>query len=138
MGDYYFNKELVDICDWIFVNAHPFFFNIKEPQKAVHWIKKSVNKLARVLETNNCKKVIVIKESGFPTAGQPHCSQERQEEFLTLMETTDLVFVYFQAFDQPWKQDGAVEPFWGLFDSQRQPKRYIRMKRGQLFLRSSL
>jgi hypothetical protein len=31
-------------------------------------------------------------------------------------------FVYFEAFDQPWKTHLPIEPHWGLFRSDRSPK----------------
>ena len=31
--------------------------------------------------------------------------------------------VSFEAFDEPWKQEfGGVEPYWGMFDSERNLK----------------
>src|SRR5205823_9481233 len=35
---------------------------------------------------------------------------------------TDVRFVYFEAFDQPWKTHLPVEPHWGIFRSDRTPK----------------
>jgi hypothetical protein len=31
-------------------------------------------------------------------------------------------FVYFEAFDQPWKTHLPIEPHWGIFNSDRSPK----------------
>ncbi|MCP4424487.1 MAG: glycosyl hydrolase, partial [Chloroflexi bacterium] len=30
--------------------------------------------------------------------------------------------VYFEAFDQPWKDTQPIEPHWGLFYNDRLPK----------------
>lgn len=126
MDDYYYDDDLVSVSDWLFVNAHPIFYGIKESTKAVNWLMGKVRTLKKILDSKNCDKIIVIKESGFPTAGDEYCDEVKQEEFLNLMEKSSLTFVYFQAFDQPWRKVPFIEPYWGLFDSQRMPKRYIR------------
>ena len=38
------------------------------------------------------------------------------------MTSDKAMFSYFEAFDQPWKNTMPVEPYWGLFDKDRQPK----------------
>ncbi|UCC94760.1 MAG: hypothetical protein JSW40_08105 [Candidatus Omnitrophota bacterium] len=128
IDNYYYDKNLVDISDWIFVNAHPYHQNIKKPKKAVRWVKEKVKRLERVLENKDCDKMIVVKELGLPAKGNEGCDEKIQGEFFTLMEKTNIPFVYFEAFDQPWKQHFSIEPHWGLFDCERQPKRYIRTK----------
>lgn len=33
------------------------------------------------------------------------------------------LMISFEAFDEPWKQEfGGVEPYWGMFDSERNLK----------------
>jgi exo-beta-1,3-glucanase (GH17 family) len=126
--DYYSDRRLLEISDWVFVNIHPYFHGLREPAQAVVWIKEKVKKLATFVVNEGHAKVVVIKESGFPTNGDYCCNQKSQQEFLNLMEESGLVFIYFEAFDQVWKNHLCIEPHWGLFDCSRRPKQYIRTR----------
>ena len=67
---------------------------------------------------------VVIAEAGLPTAGAPAASEGNQEAFFQCLAGRGLPFAYFEAFDQPRKQDDAVAPQWGLFGVDRTPKRW--------------
>lgn len=75
-------------------------------------------------------KRVVIGETGWPAAGPAHGSAlpslENQRrflrEFLTLAQREDVEFYYFAAFDELWKTEGGVGPYWGMMYSDRRNK----------------
>lgn len=117
----YSNDNVLYIGDWIFPNIHPFLSEIKDPKRGVKWIEKHY----QVLKKHSNARPILFKETGFPTAGLPKATQANQKEFFLNLQKTDVPFVYFEAFDQFWKNDSAIEPHWGLFNSRRKPKKFI-------------
>ncbi len=117
----YAKRYMVELGDWIFPNAHPYFSNAKSPYEAARWVKKHYQIIKRGAPEN---KPILFKEVGLPTRGDSGCSQRRQKEFFILMEQSEVNFAYFEAFDQYWKRHHSVEPYWGLFDKKRQPKKF--------------
>ncbi len=118
--DDYSNEDLLDIGDWIFPNAHPYFHNVLEPKRAVEWTLGAFNHLK-----NKTKKFVMFKEVGFPTSGndEANLSEENQKAYYNGLKITDVDFVYFEGFDQPWKTHLPIEPHWGLFRSDGSPKR---------------
>lgn len=118
----YANEKVFKIGDWVFPNIHPFLCEVKDPQKAAQWIEKHYRRLKK-----NCPKnrFILFKEVGFPTDGSRYAGVANQRAFFREMIKTEVPFVYFEAFDQFWKDDLPVEPHWGLFDGSRRPKKYI-------------
>jgi hypothetical protein len=72
-------------------------------------------------------KRVVIGETGWPSAGLPNGgavpSPENQRrflrEFLTLAQNEGVEFYYFAAFNELWKGEGGVGPFWGMLDAER-------------------
>lgn len=107
--------------DWLFPNTHPFWGGKTQFQEAVHWV------LARVdyLEGTTGRHVI-LKETGLPTLASNPESEEMQRAFFTELQSTGVPFVYFEAFDQPWKYELENQPeaegHWGLYDAQGRPK----------------
>ncbi|WP_454061553.1 hypothetical protein [Candidatus Nitrospira salsa] len=110
--------------DWIFPNTHPFWGGKTHFQEAVHWV------LARVdyLEATTGRKII-LKETGLPTLTSHPEGEDMQKAFFSELNSTGIKFVYFEAFDQPWKheleQQPEAEGHWGLYDAQGQPKKAI-------------
>jgi exo-beta-1,3-glucanase (GH17 family) len=118
----YSNDNVFSVGDWIFPNIHPFLSEIKDPQKGAEWIEKHYQRLQKHCPSD---KIILFKETGFPTAGMFKASELNQKDFFIALEKTGIPFVYFEAFDQPWKSHLPCEPYWGLFDHSRRPKQYI-------------
>ena len=116
----YQNPQLLELSDWIFPNVHPYWHGITEPDSAVKWTTEQYQDLKT--KTN---KAIVFKEVGLPTAGGSSVTEEKQAEYYKLLKDTIVSFVYFEAFDQPWKIHAPVEPHWGLFKSDRSPKEVV-------------
>jgi exo-beta-1,3-glucanase (GH17 family) len=119
----YANDNVLNLGDWIFPNIHPFLCAVKEPEKAARWIKKHYQRLEKHCPAD---KIVFFKEVGYPTSGMPEASERNQKKFFENMENSDgILFVYFEAFDQAWKEEPPCEPYWGLFTRFRKPKKYI-------------
>jgi exo-beta-1,3-glucanase (GH17 family) len=120
-GKYESDKRLREIGSFLAVNAHPFFHNVTKPAAAVDWTVKVFEQLAKLTH-----KPLLLKEVGLPTAGDPRVSEQAQAEYYQLLQQTKVPFVYFEAFDGPWKRRLPIEPHWGLFHSDRSPKEVTR------------
>lgn len=118
--DDYADDALLQLGDWIFPNVHPYFHNQLEPNAAVRWTKAAYDDFKRRTD-----RFVIFKEVGLPTAGDPQgrLSETAQEQYYQELAKTNVRFVYFEAFDQPWKTHLPVEPYWGVFRSDRTPKR---------------
>jgi exo-beta-1,3-glucanase (GH17 family) len=114
----FFTKpELVDACDFLAVNAHPFFHGQWEADGAAEWTVKSYeNLIARVPD-----KPVLFKEVGFPTAGDAGLSEKLQYLYYQKLCSTKVKFVFFEAFDALFKS-GTIEQSWGIFRADRSPK----------------
>ncbi|MCX7765705.1 MAG: hypothetical protein N2246_03245 [Candidatus Sumerlaeia bacterium] len=125
----YFNTPgLLDLGDWIYPNIHPYWAGVKEPLPAVQWTVEKFN----LLQQSAPGRFISCKELGLPTAGDSACSAERQAEYYYRLCGTNVRFHFFEAYDQLWKTSQPVEPYWGLFHSNRTPKQFI--QQGQIIL----
>jgi exo-beta-1,3-glucanase (GH17 family)/glycosyltransferase involved in cell wall biosynthesis len=76
-------------------------------------------------------KRIVIAEFGWPSAGynrhdanpDPLVQARVLRSFVVRAESLGIDYNIIEAYDQPWKTaEGGVGPYWGLFDTSRQPK----------------
>ena len=119
--DDYADGKLLQLGDWVFPNAHPYWHAHRSPDVAVRWTQNAFNELQ-----NRTDRFVWFKEVGLPTAGGPHSvlTETAQDEYYSDLAKTPVRFVYFEAFDQPWKTHEPVEPHWGLFRSDRSPKRF--------------
>lgn len=119
-----YRKWLIDHSDWLFPLAQPVWAGESDPSESVRWI------LARhdLLAAKTGRRVI-LKEAGLPSAGAEVHNEEAQLVFFQALESTDIRFFYFEAFDQPWKKDfrgeHGVEVHWGLFRSDGTPKKVV-------------
>ncbi len=118
--DDYGEEGLLQLGDWVFPNTHPYFHNKLDPESAVRWTQGAYEDLKR-----KCGRFVLFKEVGLPTEGDPkqRLSESAQEQYYLKLAETPVRFVYFEAFDQPWKTHLPVEPHWGIFRSDRRPKR---------------
>lgn len=121
----YAKGYIVELGDWVFPNVHPYFSNAKSPFEAARWVKNHYRIVRRGAPAN---KPILFKEVSLPTRGDCECNEKRQKEFFKLMEASEVRFAYFEAFDQYWKRHHPVEPYWGLFDKNRRPKKFASEK----------
>lgn len=117
--DDYSDEDLLQLGDWVFPNAHPYFHNQLDPDAAVRWTQATYDDFKRRTD-----RFVMFKEVGLPTAGdsEGRLSEANQERYYQELAKTDVQFVYFEAFDQPWKTHLPIEPYWGIFRSDRTPK----------------
>jgi exo-beta-1,3-glucanase (GH17 family) len=131
--DDYFSGEysgwLIRNSDFIFPNVHPWWFGIKDPFDAAAFTQKMYDSLKTITD-----KEIIIKETGFPSAGDAQASEQNQTDYFVTLQNTDVVFFYFEAFDQPWKNWAPVEPHWGLFTDSRSPKQVVESLQCETFV----
>ena len=119
--NYYAKADVYELGDWIFPNIHPFLNSVRDPAKAAQWIKGHYWILKKHCPLD---RAVLFKEVGFPTSGGNSASTSNQMKFFIAMQKLNIPFVYFEAFDQPWKRYLPVEPYWGLFKPNRKPKKY--------------
>ncbi len=117
-GDYS-DERLLKLGDWVFPTVHPYFYHVREPLAAVKWTKDAYDDLRK-----RSGRLVLFKEVGLPTAGdeESRMSEAVQEKYYAELAKTDVKFVYFEAFDQPWKTHLSIEPHWGIFKADRTPK----------------
>jgi exo-beta-1,3-glucanase (GH17 family) len=115
--DDYSDNALLQLGDWVLPNAHPYFHNQLDPNAAVQWTQTAYDDTIR-----RGNRFVMFKEVGLPTAGGPGLSEANQARYYRELAKTSVRFVYFEAFDQPWKTHLPVEPHWGIFHSDRTPK----------------
>lgn len=115
----YLDKQLLELGDWVFPTVHPYFYHKRVLDAAVQWTKAAYDDLKK-----RTKRFVLFKEVGLPTAGDPEgrMSETLQDQYYVELAKTDVRFVYFEAFDQPWKTHLPVEPHWGIFTADRTPK----------------
>lgn len=120
IDDYYSEPRLFEISDWIFCNAHPYWHSRVEPKSAVQWTIDAYEDMKT--RTN---KFVLFKEVGMPTAGDTknRVSEFIQDEYYRLLADSEVQFAYFEFCDQTWKKHHPVEPYWGVYRSDRSPKR---------------
>ena len=120
----YNDENLLRLGDWLFPNAHPYWQSITDPIAAVNWTVSIYDSLLQKAPPGG----IVLKEVGLPTAGDQKASEYQQAEYYARLRDKHVRFMYFEAFDQPWKTEDGVGAHWGLFNSDRSGKaasRYI-------------
>ena len=130
--DYYENSPLWQLGDFISMNVHPYFANIKEPEKAVEWTLQIYNNLLPIANKNN--KILLFKEVGLPSSdGSGNVSEIKQARYYDLLNKYNINYIVFEAFDMTWKhlpkyQETGIdpEPHWGVFRSDRSNKKAVK------------
>ena len=117
----------VENSDFIVATAHPYWGGITDPQEAVNWTLERYQDLVGVASEPSSGKTleVILKEVGLPSDGDPNVSEEGQALYYDLLQDTEVVFFYFEGFDQYWKDYQPVEPYRGLFDMYRNPKQVV-------------
>ncbi len=117
--------QLYKLGDWVFPNVHPYWAGLRNADDAVAWTLGMYQRF----EAAAGGKSVILKETGFPTAGDSAVGENLQARFFEKLARTSVPFVYFEAFDQPWKTWAPVESHWGLFRADRTPKQAAGMLR---------
>jgi exo-beta-1,3-glucanase (GH17 family) len=114
-------RELIALIDFLSANIYGWWLGVHDPCPAVEDVEREY----RALERDADGKRVLIRETGWPTSGHPDASVCGQREYFACLEAIGLPFVYFEAFDQPWKHECCCEPdechdigpHWGLHDA---------------------
>ncbi len=114
---YYRQPELLSIGDWLFPISHPYWHFTKYALDAIQWEQDQYAALRQ-----RTGGYIFFKEVGLPTAGAYGLSEANQELYYRGLAQTEVPFAYFEGFDQPSKTQASVEPHWGIFHSDLEPK----------------
>lgn len=115
-----YREWLRNHSDWLFPIAHPYWADQVNPTSAVDWVMAQHDLLVAA-----SGRPVMLKEAGVPTAGMVGYSERAQVDFFALIRRSRLAFVYFEAFDQPWKgyaRRQEAEAHWGLFRADGTPK----------------
>ncbi len=108
--------QLAEWSDFLAVNAHPYFHEIRNPIIAAEWTATAYAKVAKRYPD----KMLIFKEVGLPTA-VPGVTEKDQFEYYQALQKTPVKFVFFEAFDALFKK-GSAERSWGIFHADRTPK----------------
>ena len=116
---------LAAAVDFIGVQLLPYWEGVPVDEAVPYLLRR----LAQV-EAAYPRKPVVVTEVGWPSAGRPiggaRAGRVEQAGFLRdfLNAAGDRDFFVIEAFDQPWKIgiEGLAGAYWGLFDTERQPK----------------
>jgi exo-beta-1,3-glucanase (GH17 family) len=118
------NSKVMDACDNIFVNYHPFNSNTPIDQvitKLDDWHSKMKP------EAIKRNKEVIVSETGWPSDSSapggsptsPETASRYLREFLAWANKNNVQFFYFEAFDEKWKEtpDRPEDSHWGMRDS---------------------
>ena len=121
------NTELARHVDFICVHILPYWEKVPI-ERTLAFAKEKYDAIAQMYP----KKPITIGEFGWPSSGY---NNEKAEAtltnqiaaitgFLDMAKDQKWTYNIVEAFDQPWKgvHEGSVGPYWGLFDTNKQPK----------------
>jgi exo-beta-1,3-glucanase (GH17 family)/cellulose synthase/poly-beta-1,6-N-acetylglucosamine synthase-like glycosyltransferase len=120
------HPELVSAVDFIAAHVLPYWEGI--PETAA--VDQAIRIYNRLRQTYPGKR-IVIAEFGWPSAGYnrrdanpgPFAQAAVLRNFVSRAEALGIDYNIIEAYDQPWKTfEGGVGPYWGIFDTSRQPK----------------
>lgn len=133
---------LGEMVDFFMANVHPWFGGVPVSE-AADWTYSYFQEtdVAPAMQASN-QPMTYIAETGWPTAymtpppgGETQASgadpshataaelQVFLDSYVCQANANGTGYFYFEPFDQPWKnQYGGVEPFWGLFDKDRNLK----------------
>ncbi len=122
IGDYS-DDRLMRLGDWVFPNVHPIHDHRVDAESALRWTEGVHQDLLRRTD-----RFVLFKEVGLPAHGDDaqQLSEASQRDYYLGLADSEVRFVYFEAFDQPWKDHLPFEPHWGLFRADRTPKNFAR------------
>ena len=123
---------LLQNCDLLFPICNPTDNGIFDPNAGAHWVKARFDSIALLAGDS---LPVLVKEAGWPTHSdsipqRSWANESCQTIFFSLLDsirdTSRFRFCHFEAYDGYWKRWDSTQRYWGLFDSLRNPKRYVR------------
>lgn len=132
------NHKLIDNCDVIGANIHPFFGG-EDVSKSINWTYDFLKyQIEPQLKKVRQKPKIIITEVGWPFKGgsfQKSVANSKSfqyflNNFICEAYQKDYGWYYFEAFDEPWKKifyedSNSWETEWGVFNYDRSVKEKI-------------
>ncbi len=130
-GVFYENPSLVNACDVLFVHVYAYWEG-QGPYPT--WDNRAAEYTVDRIEFLQAKypdKEIYLAEAGWPSGNfefvDPYrWSENAQKAFysdlLPLIAVKGIKSYLFSAFDEAWKVEGGVGPYWGVFREDRTPK----------------
>lgn len=112
--------ELITISDFVTANIYGWWEGIHSAQESVDALVSHYQTLKNFVGSKDASKIVVVRETGFPTGGHPEASVKKQQEYFQLLAETQIPFFYFEAYDQFWKNEMSdgynIGNTWGLHD----------------------
>lgn len=121
------HPTLANAVDTILIHIHPYWEG-KHINDAANFVLEKYNEVIKKYPD----KRVIISETGWPSGGLkkdlaepgPDNQERFVNEFLNLAKENKIDFLFFEAFDEKWKEEDVtgVGPHWGLYFSNRNPK----------------
>jgi exo-beta-1,3-glucanase (GH17 family) len=122
------HPDLVQAVDYLMVHIYAYWDG-----QPIEGAARYVVEEYQGIQAESGGKRVVIGETGWPsgpvdgpTHGDAVPSPENQRrflrEFLALAHQENVEFYYFAAFDELWKTEGGVGPYWGVMYADRSNK----------------
>lgn len=110
------NTDIMETVDFVTVNIYGWWEGAHEPQDAIDLLVEHLDDV----EAAAGSKIVIVRETGFPTCGHPDAGVCKQQQYFQLLGQTGVPFVYLEAYDQYWKHEMHegydVGTCWGLYD----------------------
>ncbi len=122
------HPAVIEAVDYLMVHIYPYWeWPQGVPIENAAW--HTVNTY-RQIEAQAGGKRVVIGETGWPASGpangaavaSPENQRRYMREFLSLAQQEAIEFYYFAPFDELWKAEGGVGPYWGFMGPDRRNK----------------
>jgi len=118
------HPEVLAAVDYVMVHIYPFWEWGGVPIESAARFTLDVYGQVQALAGG---KRVVIGETGWPAHGpangaalpSPENQRRFMREFLTLAQQEGIEFYYFATFDELWKTEGGVGPYWGIMGPER-------------------
>jgi hypothetical protein len=110
------DPTLLGVGDWVFPLVDPLREEVVGPQESCG---ATMQAYRDVLERAPVDRPVTIAATGMPTSGSPGANDSWQRAYLVCLESRNIPFAVFEAFDQPWRQ-GAE--YYGLLRADGSPK----------------
>jgi hypothetical protein len=130
------DPALLRLGDWLFPAVQPWPEGHRDSQDACGWTIFAWRDLAARAPAGI---PTVIGATGLPTEGAPAALEHYQRAFFLCLESRQVDFAYWEAFDEPWRTGDPVAPHFGLFRADGSPKLWaaqqlkprVRVRRGR-------